>query len=185
MPMTHHPPSHRPPRSGPTASGTGTLTTATATVAPTAPSPHRTFAVRVPSTPRGARQARQTAALRLHLWGCPRGSAPHELIVLVVGELAANAVTHGYVPGRCVLVRMVESAGRLRVEVSDTRGERLPVLPPRDTAEVSGRDEESGRGLALVAALSDACGVRPRGGGAPGKTVWAEFITGADATPAP
>jgi hypothetical protein len=43
----------------------------------------------------------------------------------------------------------------------------LPPVPRR-----SGRDDERGRGLALVSALADAWGVRL---GLGGKTTWAEF----------
>ncbi|MER6153141.1 ATP-binding protein [Streptomyces hirsutus] len=56
---------------------------------------------------------------------------------------------------------------RLRVEVSDVRGERLPV-PASDGGPLA----EGGRGLALVAALAEEWGVAERPGG-PGKTVWA------------
>lgn len=58
----------------------------------------------------------------------------------------------------------------MRVEVSDTRTERVPVLTD---AEAPG-DAESGRGLLIVAGLATRWGVTPRDG-APGRTVWAEL----------
>jgi hypothetical protein len=57
--------------------------------------------------------------------------------------------------------------GTLRIEVTDTRGDRLPELQhPEGTAE-------SGRGLLLVDALADRWGVTEDR--FPRKTVWAEL----------
>lgn len=129
----------------------------------------RTFAMRFTSTPRGARLARRLVAVRLDEWGVPYGSQPHEAVVLVAGELATNAVRHGHVPGRDfhLSLRVTEVA---RVEVSDTRAERVPPrpghLPGTELAEV-------GRGLLLVDWLAERWGWHARRG-APGKTVWAE-----------
>jgi hypothetical protein len=67
------------------------------------------------------------------------------------------------VPGRDFRVRLTASGGGLRLEVANTRTERLP-----EVREPSG---ESGRGLVLVEALADKGGVAP---GRPGKTVRAE-----------
>ncbi|WNM35462.1 ATP-binding protein [Streptomyces sp. Li-HN-5-11] len=61
---------------------------------------------------------------------------------------------------------MLDDAGRLRVSVTDAN-DALPTL-----CEASPEDE-SGRGLALVAALADDWGAEPRPGGI-GKTVWFE-----------
>lgn len=92
-----------------------------------------------------------------------------------MAELASNAVTHGRVPGRDALLRLVKTDDRLRVEVTDTRGERHPSVG-RGTA-----DAESGRGLLIVEALAATWGVTPRAD-APGKTVWAVLSTrGTDA----
>ncbi|CAM5652776.1 non-specific serine/threonine protein kinase OS=Streptomyces tendae OX=1932 GN=GUR47_17290 PE=3 SV=1 [Streptomyces tendae] len=59
----------------------------------------------------------------------------------------------------------------LRIEVTDTRGDRLPC--PQHSAD----DAEFGRGLLLVEALADRWGVVP--GPPPLKTVWAEVGSGA------
>ncbi|MGW0575271.1 ATP-binding protein [Streptomyces sp. NPDC002920] len=126
------------------------------------------FTMRFSSTPRGARLARRLVADRLHVWGHPYTSTANETLTLITAELAANAVRHGHVPGRDFEVRLTGAGGVLRVEVSDTRAERVPPLsldePPGDA--------ESGRGLMLVAALADKWGATPRLH-APGKTVWA------------
>lgn len=85
----------------------------------------------------------------------------------VIAELAVNAATHGRVPGRDFRLTLYVVADTLRIEVTDTRGERLPQ-PQQVTA-----DSESGRGLLLVKALADRWGVSE--GRFPRKTVWAEL----------
>jgi hypothetical protein len=62
--------------------------------------PVSTFTQRFSATRRGARLARLLAAHQLTEWGHPRGTEAHDTVVLVVAELAANAVLHGRVPGR-------------------------------------------------------------------------------------
>ncbi|MFI8103648.1 ATP-binding protein [Streptomyces sp. NPDC086023] len=127
------------------------------------------FTQRFSSTPRGARLARRLAASQLDAWGIPYGGAESEAAVAVVAELAANAATHGRVQGRGFRLRMAVDGPRLRIEVTDTRGEVLPVPAPGP-----GRPyEEGGRGLLIVGALAEAWGTVPRADGGPGKTVWA------------
>ncbi|MFE9724380.1 ATP-binding protein [Streptomyces sp. NPDC005794] len=144
---------------------------------PTAPSglPLRaahTFTQRFSSTPRGARLARRLAVLHLDRWGIPLGGELSDTAALVVAELAANAVTHGRVPGRDFELVLTRAPGAvLRIEVSDMRGERKPPAP----GELGdpGAAEDSGRGLLLVEALADRWSVHDR---VPvGKTVRAEF----------
>ncbi|MBW8800332.1 MAG: ATP-binding protein [Streptomyces sp.] len=124
-------------------------------------SPVRNFSVPLSSTPRGARLARLLATEQLRDWGLPTHPTDH-----LVAELAANAVTHGRVPGRDFRLTLYVIGDTLRIEVTDTRGDRLPYA--RETAP----DGESGRGLLLVDALADRWGVAH--GPAPRKTVWAE-----------
>ncbi|WP_030690305.1 ATP-binding protein [Streptomyces globisporus] len=133
----------------------------------------RIFTLRFTSTARGARLARRLVAVRLDEWGVPYGTEAHETVVLVAAELAANAVRHGHVPGRDfqLLLRVTDEARPVaRIEVSDTRAERVPPRPGRlPEPELL----EGGRGLLLVEALADRWGWCPRLR-APGKTVWAE-----------
>ncbi|MBO8201457.1 ATP-binding protein [Streptomyces smyrnaeus] len=135
------------------------------------------FTVLLSPTRRGARLARLLTVAELGSRGLPTESAAQ-----VVAELAANAALHGRVPGRSfrLRVRAVDAPDLLRVEVSDTRNERAPeaVSPPQPPAA----DAESGRGLLLVAALSERWGVTY--GPPPCKTVWAEvpLRTGAGLT---
>ncbi|MFF8398820.1 ATP-binding protein [Streptomyces sp. NPDC016172] len=129
---------------------------------PKVTTPIRNFSVQLSPTPRGARLARLLATEQLRSWGLPLDPAQQ-----VVAELSANAATHGRVPGRDFRLLLYVVAATLRIEVTDTRGDRLPSpqLPCPDT--------ESGRGLLLVDALADRWGVTP--GLPPRKTVWAEL----------
>lgn len=88
-----------------------------------------------------------------------------------MAELAANAVTHGRVPGRDFEVRLSCDAGTLRIDVSDPRGERRPDGPDGITAPAATAD--GGRGLLIVEALADRWAVLGRP--AVGKTVRAEL----------
>lgn len=121
------------------------------------------FAMRFTSTPRGARLARRLVSHRLDEWGHPYDGPVNEAVTLIAAELVANAVRHGYVPGRDFHLQLTESSGTVRLEVSDTRTDRLP--------ELQVPQGEGGRGLLLVEALADKWGVLPR---QPGKSVWAE-----------
>ncbi|MEU7471897.1 ATP-binding protein [Streptomyces sp. NPDC044984] len=139
--------------------------------------PVRNFSAQLSPTPRGARLARQLGADRLRSWGLPVDPARQ-----IIAELTANAATHGRVQGRDFRLTLYVVADTLRIEVTDTRGERLPRPQPASP------DAESGRGLLLVEALADRWGVT--GGRFPRKTVWAELrLTptepSASRTPAP
>ncbi|MFI1563984.1 ATP-binding protein [Streptomyces sp. NPDC020490] len=132
---------------------------------------------RFTASPRGARLARRLASCQMDAWGWRHRTPVHDSVELIVAELANNAVTHGRVPGRDASLRLTRFrvTGRIRIEVSDARGERHPA-PVRDGLP----DDEGGRGLALVAALAEEWGIAPRPG-APGKTVWA--VVAAPGTP--
>ncbi|MFE4216127.1 ATP-binding protein [Streptomyces sp. NPDC056844] len=125
--------------------------------------PTRQFAVLLSPTRRGARLARLLATAHLGDWGLPTEPAAN-----IVAELAANAAVHGRVSGRDFRLGLVVHRDTLlRIEVTDTRGERLPAagVPPEDA--------ESGRGLLIVGALADRWGVDV--GPTPRKMVWAEL----------
>ncbi|WP_434590537.1 ATP-binding protein [Streptomyces sp. A5-4] len=126
------------------------------------------FVQRFSSTRRGARLARMLALHQLDAWGVPFGTTPSDTAAQIVAELAANAVTHGHVPGRDFELRLVLLRGdRVRIEVADARGERRPrPRVPQDGVE------EGGRGLLLVEALAEAWGVTGRD---VGKVVWADI----------
>lgn len=126
------------------------------------------FSQPLSSTRRGARLARLLAVQQLHHWGIPYDSDLSDTAAHVVAELAANAVTHGHVPGRNFLLRLIllQGAGRVRIEVTDARDDRRPEVRRANA------DDASGRGLGLVDALVGEWGVTDR---AVGKTVWAEL----------
>ena len=116
----------------------------------------RNFSIQLSPTPRGARLARLLATEQLRSWGLPLDPARQ-----VIAELSTNAATHGRIPGRDFRLFLYVVADTLRIEVTDTRDDRLPAR------------SDSGRGLLLVDALTDRWGVTP--GLPPRKTVWAEL----------
>ncbi|MGW0750013.1 ATP-binding protein [Streptomyces sp. NPDC002587] len=95
------------------------------------------------------------AVEQLRSWGLP-------LVVpgQIIAELAANAVTHGRLPGRDFRLALTVTPDVLRIEVTDARGDRIPEI------------RDAGRGLVLVEALADRWGVSE--GPVPCKVVWAE-----------
>ncbi|MFC9324548.1 ATP-binding protein [Kitasatospora sp. NPDC057015] len=129
---------------------------------------------------RGVRLARLTVTEQLAQWGWPVETDTAQNAALIVAELAANAVLHGRLPGRDFGVRVGVVAplpGRpgpstVRIEVSDSRGDRLPA-PRTGPAPDPDPGAESGRGLVLVDALAARWGSVPRPPS--GKTVWAEL----------
>ncbi|MGI5455522.1 ATP-binding protein [Streptomyces sp. CA-249302] len=121
----------------------------------------RNFTTLLSPTPLGARLARLLAGDQLRTWELPLHPAEQ-----IVAELAANAATHGRVPGRDFRLTLYVIGDTLRIEVTDTRGDRLPRPTP------AAPDAESGRGLLLVDALAHRWGAAT--GPYPRKTVWAE-----------
>ncbi|MFC9242740.1 ATP-binding protein [Streptomyces sp. NPDC057136] len=137
----------------------------------------REFTQRFSATPRGARLARRFARFELDRWGIPYGGDVSDTAALLVAELAANAATHGRVPGRdfelvLTLTPRGPALSTLSIELSDTRTEARPPSPADITPPPP--DAESGRGMVLVDALADRWEVRDRRR-APGKTVRAEL----------
>lgn len=88
-----------------------------------------------------------------------------EVVQQLVSELVTNSIEHAVTS--CVRVLLVHSAGTLRLDVTDDDVVSLPVR-----AQV-GVDDITGRGLAIVEALSDRWGVHIT---ASAKTVWCEVI---------
>ncbi|GAB2939338.1 ATP-binding protein [Streptomyces heilongjiangensis] len=96
---------------------------------------------------------------------------PVDDAVLVVSELATNAVRHSLsgAPGGwfVVVVSFGDDSDLVRIEVVDVGGEREPHL-----RDVTDRDE-GGRGLALVAACAKDWGIKSW---PDGRTVWADLV---------
>lgn len=116
------------------------------------------------STPRQARHwvMRSVAAAGV-------GGASNQVIELLAGELVSNAVVHGP-PGQPVRVAVRVDGYVVRVAVTDRGGGVPQVRHPDPTAP-------SGRGMALVDALSTAWGSAQLPDG--GTTVWFEVDTDA------
>ncbi|MFF7732942.1 ATP-binding protein [Streptomyces sp. NPDC007984] len=115
-----------------------------------------------PADPGAVRTARQAVRGQLRRWGL---ESLADLAALLVSELVTNALRHATGPIGVRLVRPSGLGGVLLVEVSDP----LPDPPRERTARP---EDESGRGLSLVASSSRRWGTRP---GAGGKTVWFEL----------
>ncbi|ANB08562.1 hypothetical protein SAM40697_4604 [Streptomyces ambofaciens] len=97
------------------------------------------------------------------------GSSLIEDAVLVVGELAANAVRHtrsGWYRG-WFLVVVGFSDDLVRIQVIDQGGDEEP-----EVRSISRGVEEGGRGLLLVAACAKGWGVKDR---PDGRCVWADL----------
>lgn len=90
--------------------------------------------------------------------------------VLAAKELFTNALRHGSPErGDTITVGIECGPYELRVSVAD----RSPALPARRTAD---GPEESGRGLTIVAALTDDWGVAAADPGTTGKKVWFSML---------
>lgn len=131
------------------------------------------LSLRFSSTRRGARLARQLAVQQLTEWtGLPYDGDTARAVAIVTAELAANAMTHGSLPGRDFRLTMRLLSGPVvRIEVTDTRPERTPRRPATEGAPPSAA-AVSGRGLLLVEAHTDRWGHTICD--AYTKTVWAE-----------
>ena len=114
----------------------------------------------LPDGPEGASFARRSMARAAELWRLDREMT--ETALLLVSELATNAIRHGRPPVRLSL-RLERN--RLRVEVTDS-SPALPKLSP------PGPDQVGGRGLQIVQLLAARWGASSR---RLGKTVWFEL----------
>ncbi|MFE1312144.1 ATP-binding protein [Streptomyces sp. NPDC058755] len=106
--------------------------------------------------------ARRFTEWSLRYWGLAEWDRFADLS-LCVSELATNALVHGAPPGRGFLLRLRYDGLVVRAEVHDS-GSGVP--------RIADDPDEGGRGLLLVAALSDKWGVAER---SPGKLVWCEW----------
>jgi anti-sigma regulatory factor (Ser/Thr protein kinase) len=115
----------------------------------------------LPRVPESARDARLLVCRALDAWGL---SALRDSAVLVMSELVANAVDHACGPVvRLSVARTAERRVRVTVADMDRRPPRAGNADPLD---------ERGRGLLLVAAVSQRWGVERSPSG---KQVWADL----------
>jgi anti-sigma regulatory factor (Ser/Thr protein kinase) len=142
--MTSQPPEQQPGASQAASPDAGTITT------------------ELPADLTSARQARAAIRQALAAWNMDRLSGDAELMA---SELVANAAEHGDgAPISLALHRHAEPGADpgITCEVTDT-------APEFTTGQAAGPDAERGRGLAIVAALAEASGVRASQAG---KTSW-------------
>lgn len=125
-------------------------------VAPSAPQ----ASLNLPHELSSVRTARNFVRARLEEWGV---ASLVDDAVLVVSELAANALTHA---GSSYRLRLSADDRVLRIEVDDAGSGTPEPQPLTDT-------EEHGRGLHLVGALAASWGMEAAATG--GKRVWAEL----------
>ncbi|WP_436792050.1 ATP-binding protein [Yinghuangia sp. YIM S10712] len=138
------------------------------------PTPHIEFAIRLESTPYGARVARQLAVAQLALWGVPHAPGLSGTVAIVAAELAANAVLHAHTPDETFELRMSLLGDRVSIQVTDPSPDRpLPATP----ATAPDADAISGRGLLLVSTCADRWGWTTTET-PPTKSVWAEVTLG-------
>jgi anti-sigma regulatory factor (Ser/Thr protein kinase) len=116
--------------------------------------------IRLDAEPLSVGRARRFCSATLQGWGV--ATEVIETCVLLVSELATNAVLHARTP----FTVTIESRRVLRVEVHDDD----PRLPH---ARDYGPEASSGRGLHLVEALAQSSGTVTHSAG--GKSVWFEL----------
>ncbi|MFF7816302.1 ATP-binding protein [Streptomyces roseolus] len=142
--------------------------------------PSRFYAVELQALPSRIGQIRRIVAAHLRHW---RLDALVDPVQLGVTELLSNVHRHAQPDKECT-VELELLLDRLTVSVRDN-DPRMPVAT--ESAFLDPSDEPdglatSGRGLAIVGALSDSWGVRPWG--ASGKVVWFT-LTAPPPTPGP
>ncbi|WP_026414897.1 ATP-binding protein [Actinomadura oligospora] len=138
------------------------------------PTPHagspRTARKVLSADPTAPRAARGFARETLAGWGMPGDGSD---VLVAVSELVTNALRHGVetsvnqIQSRPIQLVLLGHPRRLVVTVTDPGGSRPTVAHPEDAFS------EDGRGLVVVAGVSDAWGWAPLSTG--GKAVWAAF----------
>ncbi|MEV4330928.1 ATP-binding protein [Streptomyces sp. NPDC049597] len=122
------------------------------------------YGFEVPARVESVSRARRLVSERLDVWDI--GGDTHDTALLIVSELVTNAVVH--TGGHLVSLQLHRSEGRLRVTVQD---QGSTATGPR---VCHGLEEERGRGLLLVEAVSTAWGTHDCEHGT-GRVVWAEL----------
>jgi anti-sigma regulatory factor (Ser/Thr protein kinase) len=117
------------------------------TMAPTRPAELQVCRVRLTAQPAAASEARSQVLAAIRAWQVPVDPG---VAVLLTSELVTNAI--GHEAGQTITLAITCSYGQLRVDVHDT-SPSLPVLVEAPA------DAETGRGLMLVATLSDTWGI--------------------------
>ena len=121
----------------------------------------------LPSAPGNEREAMDLVAQAVASVGL--GPARLERLKTAVAEATMNAMEHGneYRPDRSVSIRVLRSADRLRVLVTDQgdAGELAEAEAPDLEAKLEGRQKPRGWGLFLIEKMVDEARVTSEGGG--------------------
>jgi len=116
------------------------------TMALTRPTVQRKRRISLTAAPAAAAAARSQVRAAINAWDVPVDASVAELLA---SELVTNAIRHE--EGETVTLVITSACGQLRVEVHDTScAVPIPVDGPADA--------ETGRGLMLVASLSNEWG---------------------------
>lgn len=129
---------------------------------------HHRYGFELPASVEFVARARELTREQLDRWGIAGDT--HDTALLVVSELVTNAVVH--TDGHLISCELLGGTERLRITVED-QGSAL--TGPR---VCHGTEDERGRGLLLVEAVSCAWGTYAARGG-PGRVVWADLPYGA------
>ncbi|MBC7558896.1 MAG: ATP-binding protein [Dermatophilaceae bacterium] len=121
---------------------------------------HQEASVLVPAHTIAVAGARRWVRAQLESWGLDEAIVANA--VMCASELVTNVIQHAGTPARLTM----ELADRLLITVVDTGTWSAPCIGRED------HSAERGRGLALVAAISDAMG---HARGVDGSTVWFEM----------
>ncbi|MDF2261225.1 ATP-binding protein [Streptantibioticus ferralitis] len=116
----------------------------------------------IPGTPRFVGPARHRIVAAARCWSGSLSEESAQAIELVASELLTNAVKHSTGP---LMVGLYQDTDRILLEVFDGDPEPPKRRPVTD-------DDENGRGLSLINALTVNCGWEPT---VRGKKVWAEM----------
>ena len=125
----------------------------------------RRYGFALPAHAESVCRARQLTRERLSRWGTADDTC--ETAILIISELVTNAVVHA--PGDHVICELRDGNGRLHIAVEDQGyGPTGPQL--RGASE-----DEGGRGLFLVDAVSSRWGTHDTSQYGSGRVVWAEL----------
>jgi anti-sigma regulatory factor (Ser/Thr protein kinase) len=116
------------------------------TMAPTRPTELQTCRLRLTAGPAAVGEARSQVRAAIWAWAVP---VDPDVAVLLTSELVTNAIRHE--TSETIALTIASSCGQLRVDVHDS-SYSLPLVLE------AAADAEAGRGLMLVATLSDEWG---------------------------
>jgi anti-sigma regulatory factor (Ser/Thr protein kinase) len=122
----------------------------------------------IPRRPRLVAITRNRIAAQVRAWGAVLDQETADTLDLLVSELVTNAVLH--TQSLLITVGVHLERGRLRIEVDD--GSTAPPIGPASDP-LDGWQDESGRGVHLIAGLAAEHGWEPL---PRGKRVWFELV---------